>query len=257
MDETKTRDERIAELLDQPAQTAVSALKGPSLSDVIQEEPKDKGVTSAEGEDEGSAEGDKKVRIRRSRLTALETDAQEKERLLQEALQRIAALESQPKGEGTKDELPDWWKNAYGDDENSRQGYANQQRIMREEMARALQEQERARIQEEQEREQHVAAVEKSFDEQMDALEESIGRDLTDTQKSELLDIVAEYSPQQDGQYVAFMPIEKAYELWQKGDTSAPKQEIAKIAGIQSGQSASPAPSHEPPRWGDWRKRFG
>ncbi len=251
-----TRDERIKELLDKSGADAVGSIKGPSLSDMTQAEEK---TEVLEAEEEETESGGKKVRIPVSRLKTLTSKVSELEAQLQESksyAERVAALEAQLNS-NKDDELPDWWKEAYGDSDVSRQGYKNQQRIMREELIRVTKEQEAQRQAEEAEREARISSIEQSFDEQMDELSETIGRELTATQKSELLDIVGEYSPQENGRYVAYMPVSKAYDIWQKGqNVNNGKQEMARIAGIQStGGSVSSAP--ERPQWGDWRKKFG
>jgi len=250
MDESKTRDERIAELLAGSAHDAVKAIKGPSLSDVVtnEEKPVEEVVTD---EDEGS-KGDKKIRIRASRLKTLEDETEEFK-------SRVAALEEQI-AQSKKDEetLPDWWVEAYGDNEVSRKGYANQQRIFREELNRQFDAREQQRAAEETAQEERIQSIEQSFDEQMESLEESLGRDLTASQKSELLDIVGEYSPtDEEGRYIAYMPVEKAYELWSKDNgKNEAKKEMAAIAGMSSSGSSS-TQSSERPQWGDWRKRYG
>lgn len=261
-DEAKTRDERIQELLDKSAHEAVSSIKGPSLGDLATDVPKEaEQVEVPEAEDEETESGGKKVRIPRSRLQTLTgelKELREKTKAWEESQARIAALEAQIKANSSQEEeLPDWWKQAYGDNEVSRQGYANQQRIMREEFQRNLEAMERQRAAEEAARAEQVEAIEQSFDQQMDALEESLGRELTATQKAELMDIVGEYSPMDGDSYVAYIPIDKAYDIWQKGQgVSQSKQEMARIASIPSGSGTSTA-SPERPQWGDWRKRFG
>lgn len=258
-EQAKTRDERIAEMLDKSGADAVNSIKGPSLADFAQPEPEVKQEEVPDVEDDES--NDKKVRIPRSRLKTLTSKVSELEARLQESMtyqERVAALEAQIKSNREEEDLPQWWIDAYGDTDISKQGYKNQQRIMREEMQRALQEQEARRQAEEAERVERINAIEQSFDEQMDELEDTIGRELTASQKSELLDIVGEYSPQEDGQYLAYMPVSKAYELWQRGQgTNAGKQEMARIAGTQSSGGSGQASSPERPQWGDWRKRFG
>ncbi len=157
-----------------------------------------------------------------------------------------------------EDALPEWWVAASGDDENSRAGYKNQLRIAEEITNKAIQAREEARLQEEAARAEQVEAIEQSFDEQMDDLEDSLGRELTANQKSELLDIVGEYSPQDaDGQYTAFISLEKAYDIWSsKGQSKPEKKMIAEIASTQSSGGAVSTPA-ERPQWGDWRKRLG
>jgi len=259
-DEIKTRDERIAELLEGSASDAVNGIKGPSLATLTEPELKTEELVP-EAEDEETESGGKKVRIPRSRLNTLTTELKELREKVQSTesyAERVVALEEQLKQNRNEEELPDWWKEAYGDNDVSKQGYKNQQRIMREEFDRRLSEREAESRAEQAEREARVQSIEQSFDAQMDELEESIGRDLTATQKSELLDVVGEYSPQEDGKYLAYMPVSKAYELWQKGQgTNQGKQEMARIAGIQSSGGTNSTQSPERPQWGDWRKRFG
>lgn len=258
----KSRDERIAELLEKSGSEAVAAIKGPSLSDLAPMEPKIEEKTEEPIEEEETESGGKKVRIPVSRLKTLTSKVSELEAKLQERDQyteRIAALEEQIQASKEDEEdLPEWWKEAYGDTDVSKQGYRNQQRIMREEFQRNIQQAEADRHAADIEREQHVKSVEASFDAQMESLEESLGRELTSTQKSELMDIVGEYSPMEGDQYVAYLPIEKAYDIWTKGQgQNQGKQEIARIASIQSsGNSSASSQSSERPQWGDWRKRF-
>lgn len=261
-----TRDERIKELLDKSAKDAVDGIKGPSLADQFQLVGKDS-KESGEEEDlkdtnvEQTPTGGRKIRIPESRFKTLTSEVKELREELKNAStlkERIAVLESQIKStQSTQDDLPDWWKEAYGDTENSKQGYKNQVRIMREEMKRSLDAMESERRAQEAEREERIKTIESSFDEQMDELESSLGRELTATQKSEIMDIVGDYSPQEDGKYIAYIPIEKAYDIWQKVQTtSAPKRNIADIAGLQSSGSSASESSKERPNWGDWRKRF-
>lgn len=258
MDETKTRDERIKELLDKSGADAVGSIKGPSLSDVAPGEP-DNG--SEEDTDAGvTPKGDKKIRIRASRLNALTEKVDELEGFKSTYEGRMATLEAQLQAsKSSEDELPEWWKDAYGDTDVSKQGYKNQQRIFREEMQREFERREAAREAEEEQRAETISAIEKSFDEQMDELEDEVGRELTSTQKAELLDIVGEYSPtDREGRYLAYMPVSKAYDIWQNSQTMrSGKKEIADIAGVQSSGNTQAATSSERPQWGDWRKRFG
>ncbi|MDE2101554.1 MAG: hypothetical protein KGL39_30190 [Patescibacteria group bacterium] len=247
----KTREERINELLNQSGAEAMAAVKGPTLADQVP-------VTEERSEEEPeSEEKDKKVRVRASRLKALEEEADRYKREQQATLERLAALEGQLHSQSkSEDTLPDWWKEAYGDNELSRKGYENQTRIMREEMQRSLAQMEQERQQAEAARQERVEAIERSFDTQFETLEESLGRDLTDSQKAEIMDIVGEYSPQENGQYIGYMPIEKAYELWQNSQSVEPaKQEMAKISDMRSAGSTS-TPSPERPTWGGWRSKY-
>lgn len=261
---SQTRDERINELLDKSAKDAVDGIKGPSLSSQFQEVVKKEEGANEDIQDievEDTQTSGKKVRIPASRLKTLTSEIKELRERTQNSQkyeERIAVLESQIKAGKTTEELPDWWKEQYGDTDISKKGYENQQRIMREELKRSLADMERQREQAETEREERVQSIESSFDEQMDNLEESLGRELTGTQKAEILDIVGDYSPMENERYIAYLPIEKAYDIWNKtqGQSKA-KESIADIAGMSSSGSVSQSTSKERPQMGDWRKRFG
>lgn len=260
---SKTRDEKIKELLDsQSAASVLGSIKGPNLGDGLQQEPNGEDAPVSDLDEEDTESGGKKVRIPASRLKTLTSELKELREQVQSAnsyAERVAALERQiTESRSKEEELPEWWKEAYGDNDISKQGYKNQQRIFREEMTREFERREAERAAEEAERTEKIEAIEESFDEQMDELEESVGRTLTTTQKSELLDIIAEYSPQEDGKYVAYIPVEKAYDIWQKNQVMGKsKQEIARIAGSQSSGGIENSHSTETPQWGSWRKRFG
>lgn len=257
-DEVKTRDERIAELLEKSAADAVGSIKGPSLADVAPLTEK-KEVTEDVADVEDDESNDKKVRIPRSRLSTLTKKIDELSAQVQESAtykERLAELEARLKENKSDDTPPDWWLEDYGNTPESLKGWKNQQRSVREEAERVLAEREARSRAEESAREARVEAIEQSFDDQMGELEESLGRELTITQKSELLDIIGEYSPQEDGQYVAYLSVSKAYDLWQKSQTTAPaKQEMARIAGASSSGS-SQSQSSDRPQWGDWRKKY-
>ena len=263
MDEQqKTRDERIQELLDASATEAIQGIKGPSLAtqveneEIKKEEPEEESV---EGEVEESAK-DKKIRIRASRLNTLEQELLANKTAREQDLQRISALEGLLAKQTPQDEVPDWWKAAWGDNEVSKRAYHDQQKIFQESLSKELDRRESARLHEEREQQERIGAIESSFDEQMESLEETLGRELTDNQRGELMDIVGEYSPQdENGRYTAYMSLDKAYQIWSKGQTKSPaKSEMARIAAAPSeGASITPQSSTERPSWGGWRKRFG
>lgn len=250
----QTREERINELLEQSGTNAASAIKGPSLSDLVPVEPR---ADAKDLEEEETPTGGKKVRIPASRLKTLTSKVEQLEAQLQERntyADRVAALEQQLASKGEED-IPEWWTEAYGDTDVAKKGYKDQQRVMREELKRSMAEQDAQRQAVEAERTARIESIEQSFDDQMDELEETLGRTLTATQKGELLDIVGEYSPMDGGKYVAYMPVEKAYDIWTKSQGDAGKRAMADLGAIQSsGSTATPSPDR--PQMGDWRKRF-
>ncbi len=252
------------ELLDRvTADDLMKSVKGPTLSDLKNDLPEVKDEEAAQSEDEEvTPTGGKKMRIPSSRWKTLNArlDAAEREaREAKELRERLALLEKEVRSRPKTDELPGWWKNDYGDDENSHKAYATFRAGLREELRQAEEEKRERDQRETAEREARIRATEQSFDEQMDSLEEELGKTLSDREKSELLDIVAEYSPKDGDSYDAFIPLAKAYELSQKLAKKDPaKERIAQIAGVTSGgNAATSTQSTRPPQWGDWRKRFG
>lgn len=246
MSDELTRQERIEELVKEGMKEEPTSSISVSTDLDNPEEPV-----------EETDSGGKKVRIPASRLKTLTAKISElEERLKQDSsyAERVAALEAQLKG--TQETVPEWWVEAWGDSDASKKAYRDQQRIMREEMRSLREEEERQRQLADSAREQEIQEIEQSFDDQMDSLEEDLGRELTLTQKSELLEIVGEYSPMDGDKYLAYLPVSKAYDIWSKTHTvDQSKNEIAKIAGIQS-QGSSSTPSNERPSWQDWRKRI-
>lgn len=253
--------EEAKKLLDEPAIDATGRIKGPSLGDLIQDVPKEEekvDVITEPVEEEETPTGGKKVRIPASRLKTLTSEIETLRPLAQlvpTLQERIAALEAQPK---TGDELPPEWVEAFGDTDESRKVFQTQLKAMETIAERNFRKIEESRSAEERAREERTQAIEHSFDTQMTELEETLGRTLTDNQKSEIMDIVGEYSPQDGGQYVGYISIEKAHDIWKKSQSIGQgKQEMAKVAGMQSSGATSQNISTEAPKWGDWRKRFG
>lgn len=256
----KTREELIAEQLDKPVD--LRTLRSPNLGDTIQEElPEQKDddtVTDPSDDDKGN-----KVRIPRSRLKTLtdkldsyESRMAQMERDYQE---RIAALEkarSQP-----SDELPPEWVNLHGDSDASKALYRSTHELSRREFQAMLEQVERERTAKEAQQREVIQALEESFDEQMDSLEASLGRNLTDSQKEQIMEVVGKYSPRASDdpdRFSSYISIQSAYDIWKMGTKpNQAKEEIARIAGAPS--SGTPGNGNSNMSIDDvrnWRSRY-
>lgn len=247
--ETLTREQRINKLLDES--------RG---SNIIEEKPFSEfpdDISNPEVKEEKTETGGTKVRIPASRLKTLTTKVSELEEKLKAAQaidERISKIENHIE---SKQELPDWWKSEYGEGDAQLKAYKIFQRGLREQLKEELRVENEQKALEEAEREKKIASIEESFDNQMDELEESLGRKLTESQKEEIFDIIEEYSPMEDGKYTSYMSIQNAYNLANKiQKPNAAKTEMAKIADIKSSNTYS-ANDTGPLVHGSWRKKYG
>lgn len=146
-------------------------------------------------------------------------------------------------------ELPAWWKRLYGDTSESKEGYAiwkeNNPTLSREdirqEALQAYQEVQRSET-------RRIAQNLESIDEKMDDLSVYVGRDLTEQEQADVLDIMDEYTPQdEDGYYIGqVFPAEKAWEIYElknASDKAGKKQSRDKVASLISSESrGEPSP---------------
>lgn len=194
------------------------------------------------------------------------TEFEEKAKRTDELESRLKVLEQQTRPASPEEVvLPAAWKNLYGDDQNSKEAWKLQQQLWKEETERSrteiiegLRNQERAEIAE-------IQEIEQSIDEGLENIELKSGRTLTDDDKIAILGIVEEYSPQdENGSIIAPISLDKALEVFdaQKVAQAAPgrqaRQKLASITSASSeGEPSSRSESNEPPRWGNYQKRWG
>lgn len=253
-------DERIAEVqaeLDKPA-----SIKGPSLDTLVEDDltPKvEADVTTSEETEEETPTGGKKMRIPASRWKTVQAKAEAAEAEAAQLRDRLASLETEVRSRPQTDNLPDWWKKDYGEDENSKKAYSTFKQGLKEELRQERQyEQEQERIARQQ-ADARVVEIAEGFDNQMEDLEEELGKNLSDREKTELLEIVEQYSPQDEqGNYPAFISVQKAYELSQKLAVKNPaKERMAEIAAASSEGSSAPTQNSGPLSWDGWRSKYG
>lgn len=154
--------------------------------------------------------------------------------------QKAEAIKPEPVS--TESELPDFWKELYGDSDASQKAWKIQSRANEELREQAKQEALEAvrneRYEEAERTEQNVEILDAGF-EDLSAL---VGRDLTDKEQSALLDIVDNYTPKdRDGNYSGqILPFEKAWEIYElkQGASKAPqikaRNQIAGLSGSQT-----------------------
>ncbi len=173
----------------------------------------------------------------------------------------------EPASEPNNDDDWDDWVEAYGDSDASRRMYDREMK-RRQQMFQSIEE--RAISALENKRKAEAEAMAKNLevvDDGLDDLSSYLGRDLTDSEQSELLDIVDEYTPKDDdGNYLGgLMPFDKAWEIYEmkkEYSTSGRRNSRNRIAGISGAQSQG-QPSqkdvdanYNPQNWGNWRNRF-
>lgn len=197
-------------------------------------------------EEEPESEEDGKVPYSRfkkfhSRATEMERLAREKEleaaswRAKAEALEQFA-----PKTQEV--EVPNYWKELYGESEEAKKAWAIQKKafdeLKEEATEKAIEALKTVREQEESQVEGNLEKI----DENLESLSEFIGRDLTEKEESAILDIVDEFTPKDDdGNYLGeVIPFDKAWEIYQLKETAknAPKKQsrdaVANLSGSQT-----------------------
>jgi hypothetical protein len=225
-------------------------------------------ATSDADKDDVDSDDKKDDRVPKSRFLKRDRELMEERHareLLQKDMERIQSeletLRSARVSTDNKGDVPKWWTDRWGDSDESKATYETYRHTMQEEL-RDLREQIRTEERQERQRAQEVEeAVSQTFDSQLESLEDSLGKSLSDKQAADLLGVVEEYSPtDEEGNFTSFISLEKAYEildLRQKSNRNPSKDHLAKVAGATSQGDASPAPSNRPPEWGDWRRRMG
>lgn len=129
---------------------------------------------------------------------------------------KAESIKSEPKEE-KEGEVPSYWKDLYGDSDASKKAWTLQndanQRLIEEAREKALEAVRNERF----EQSKREKENEKKIEQDLDALGESVGRELTEKEKETLFDIVDEYTRKDaKGDYVGSpLSFEKAWEIHQ------------------------------------------
>lgn len=268
---------RFAESLDKPGsglgkEGALNAISGPRLGDqadlaevdgTATEETKVDATSSAENDDVVSDEEKvPKSRFRKTREELIELRHQnelqeEKFRRLEAELENVRSSNSRVST--SEGDMPQWWKDRWGDDEASKASWDTYQHTMKDELKMLREDIRREDQQERAQRQAVETAVSETFDTQLEELEETLGKSLSDKQAAELLTIVEEYSPtDENGNFDSFISLDKAYEIYdlrQRGNRGGSKDHLSRIASTSTQGETASTPSNNPPQWGDWRRR--
>lgn len=178
-------------------------------------------------------------------------------------LERSLSEMQQSRTESTDPEdidLPKEWVKLYGDSDLAKEAYLVQLRREEQIQERAVQEAIERISKQQQEEVVQVEENEEIIDDNLEALQEAIGKKLTARQEEEILSIVDEFSPDgSDGKYVALFPFDKAYEVYtlrnsQKGmGTRRARESVADLTNTTSQEEGESGSTYRR-GWDSWRE---
>lgn len=162
-------------------------------------------------------------------------------------------------------DLPEEWVALYGDSDDAKKAYAYQvklnERIQDEAANKAIE-----RIQSKAKDEQEL--IDKNLEQiegDLAKFQEKLGRDLTDSEESAILDIQDEFTPKdENGRYLApLLSPEKAFEVYTLRRSTAKaakiqtKRAVTSLTGAGSGGEVSTSSAdYNALKWGSWRDKI-
>lgn len=171
-----------------------------------------------------------------------------------------------------QDEAYKLWLENFGDNDASRKAWQNNLKINASLEQRAIERAKDEAIKAVQnERENEARQTEdnvKLLDESFEDLSALVGRDLTEKEQNDVLDIVDDYTPKDDdGNYLGeLLPFNKAWEIYELKTAAQKVKKAASrnaVAGISANQTQGEAQvdaekdkTFNPLDWGAWRKRL-
>lgn len=252
----------------------ISSVKAPTEVSQTEGEVKEPATLPAEGTVEQEVPYSRFSTVSR-RAREAEQRAQEAEAALEE-LQRERATRPEVTRETSREPeqftggLPSYWVKLYGDSPQSREAYGyelvRQEQIEERAERRAVE----AYRNEGQAERRALVANENIIDNRIDDLSDQLGRGLTDSEESALLDIVDEYTPKDEyGNYAGdTIPFTKAWEIYEmkqgaqaqttrRSRSTATQLTGSKTEGEPSGQEKQKNDNWNPMDWNSYRKRIG
>lgn len=188
--------------------------------------------------------------------------------LRQEAADWRAKAEAIKPSAEVESNVPDYWKELYGESDQSLRAWKIQQeaneRMMEAAQQKALEAVRKERIQEEQQVQQNLATL----DDHLELVSAAAGRDLTDKEESAVLDIIDEFTPKgEDGSYLgAMLPADKAWEIYElktqasQGPKKQSRDAVASLSGSQGqgdpSSSVERDKSFNPLNWNAYKDRL-
>jgi hypothetical protein len=233
--------------------------------------------TSGQEEQEPSTSGEVPVveeqRVPYSRLKSqidARRDAEERAELAEENYQRLLNEErSRPEPTKAQDgEIPSYWLRMYGDTDNSREAYKYELERQQSITDTARREAVEAVRAERSNESQTLSRNERTIDNKLEDLSESLGRPLTETEEGALLDIVDEYTPtDEDGNYSGdLISMDKAWEILSlQQNASGQRTRRARSTATsltsqrtesESGDTEKENANWNPRDWNSWKKRI-
>jgi hypothetical protein len=181
------------------------------------------------------------------------------ERLLETSLQQARTPE--------KRTVPDEWKKVLGETDATEAFYELLDRELSTREQRAVEKAYERYVEEQQGSTEAVRANEGVIDSELEALEDSIGRELTDDEAAAILDIADELTPQENGRYLTnLVPLRAAYGEYRarQFEAKAPQQQqrqrVASVVSAKGGSVGESPATREVrgrPNPDGWRKAIG
>lgn len=181
------------------------------------------------------------------------------ERLLEQSMQQGRTPE--------KRTVPDEWKKVLGETEATDAFYDLLDRELSTREQRAVEKAYERYVEEQQGSNDAVRANEGVIDSELESLENSIGRELTDEEASAILDIADELTPQENGKYLTnLVPLRAAYGEYRarQFEAKAPqlqaRQRVASVVSAKGGSVGESPATREVrgrPNPDGWRKAIG
>lgn len=221
----------------------------------------DKSKTDTPSASDEEKETDEEQRVPYSRFKKKTDEAATyaaRVKALEEQLAQRQESKIEPKD---SDDVPEEWKELYGDSELSKKAWSVQQRReakLREEAVKAALELVRKEQLEVAKAEEQK---EKALDEYLSSLKDGFGQQMSQAAEEELLAIVDEFSPTgSDGKYISLITPEKAIEIYnlrhaqKNAKTKAAREKVADLTSGKSQGEADRAAAPYKPSWDAWRE---
>ena len=224
------------------------------------------GADSATSEDKqetvSGADEAEESRVPYTRFKKKEEELAERESQIQSLEERLAELESRRTESQAPDEidLPREWVDLYGDSDAAKRAYLIQ--VKREEqlqenaVKKALQQFRDESYQQERQVEENETII----DDELENLQEYVGKKFSAQTEEAILSIVDEFSPTgSDGKYISVFPFDKAYEIYELRNSKAQQKtirarnQVADLTGANSSGEIENADSTRKKGWDSWR----
>jgi len=160
--------------------------------------------------------------------------------------------------------LPDEWVELYGDSDAAKRAYSLQlglnERLLETAESKVFE-----RLQNREKEEQEMVSKNlEAIEDSLAQFQEKLGRDLTETEESAILDIQDEFTAKDaNGKYISeLLSPEKAFEVYTLRNTAATAKKVQAKRGVVSltgasseGEVSASSANYNPSAWGSWRDK--